>query len=127
MPKQESIKFINNPRLSHSRILEYVMPTITFLKDTAIIINKSDLETFLKSPFEIVNKHALVFIDAWNTEKYYDWSAFINKITTHSEKDERNCNIIIATKRKLSKTLMRSSQVKLIDVPLKAENKSEKS
>ena len=114
--KQQSIKLINNSSLSHKQIEDYLSPTLTMLGDMGIVIKTEELDDFFTSPFDAVNKHALVFIDAWDDTRRREWNCFINRILTHSEKEDRNCNIIIATKQCLQKSLLRSNKVSLISI-----------
>ena len=112
--KQQSIKIINNTSLSHKQIEEYLAPTLGMLGDMSKVVSVNEIDDFFTFPFDIVNKHALVFVDAWDYSRKRDWNSLINRILTHSEKEDRNCNIIIATRQHLQKPLIRSSKVSLL-------------
>lgn len=117
MPKQTQIKFINDKSLHHDEIVAYYKTSLELLDEYAILINdKSNVDKLFANPFEIINNYALVIIDSWFIEKNYDWNAFVNKIFTHPEKEDQNCNIIIITKYKLSKPTLRAGNVKIINI-----------
>lgn len=115
MNPQTSIKFINNKSLTHREIVEYYKPTVSILDKYGIVINENEIDKFISNLFEYVNNYALIIIDLWNSKNNYDWNSIINKILTYPEKDDKNCNIVVATKQHLTKSLLRSKYVKIID------------
>ena len=72
-------------------------------------------EDMLEHMFDILDSHAMVVVDDWNSGKNRDWNSFVNKIRTSPMRANHFCTVVILTKQHLTKSLKRSDFVKMIE------------
>ena len=110
--KEKKVLFINNPSLSYKKIIDTVTPSVALLYDQGAFVTAEEI---FENTFEIVDKHALVVVDDWNSGKKRDWMSLLNKLQTNPARDNYYCNIIILTPQHLTKTMLRSKYVKVLN------------
>lgn len=108
----KKVLFINNPSLSYDSIIKHLEPSVELLYDKGIFTTAEDI---FENTFDIINNHAMVVVDDWKNDKNRDWNALINKMRTNPKRDNFYCTIVILTKQHLSKSLLRSGHVKVIE------------
>ena len=112
---ERKIRFINNTSFKYEDIQHFYKNTVEILGDVAKVINdEEEIVSFIKNPFETVNKLALIIVDDWKSKNKRDWSSFVNKLITSPERVNSHFNIIICTNTFLPKTLLRRNEVELI-------------
>lgn len=111
-PEDKKVLIINNAALDYKDIRKHLEPSIALLYDQGMFTTADEI---MENTFDIVNNHAMVVVDDWDSSKNRDWNALINKLRTNPNRDNYYCTVVILTKQHLSKTLVRSPFVKIIN------------
>ena len=113
---KRKIIIFNGSSVTNDDVKKWYGRVVDLVSDVSKVLSEDEeIENFISNPFEIINHEALVVVDDFAHSKWRDWNALVNKILTSSERLSSNFSLIICTRSKLTKTLMRKKEVKILN------------